>query len=185
MRFLRHHSYPVPPAVLIEHLMQQRCYEMRFHIHPDNPDSRIELWHQGSDGLRIRILKQVPIQMEKLPRLLKPFLTPVMPFYSEFFWPGHQPGLCRTSAKGEYRLWIGKVPLRVDGMLEVRGGGDGSEQTLRAEITSRIPLMGNAMLERALPVVDALLEADHQAVLDYLGQASGSSAVAQEPSLRP
>lgn len=185
MRFQRHHRYPVPPAVLIEHLMQPRCYEMRFHIHPDNPDSKIELWHQGSDGLRIRILKQVPVQIEKLPRLLKPFLTPVMPFYSEFFWLGHQPGQHSNNARGEYRLWIGKVPLRVDGMLEVHGSGNESEQTLRAEITSRIPLMGNAMLERALPMVNALLEADHQAVLDYLGRTTGGSAVAQEAPLRP
>lgn len=168
MKFQRCDKFPVTPSVLIAHLAERRCYEMRFHLRPENPESRIELWQHSTAGLRVRVLKQVPIKIEKLPRLLRPFLAPVMPFYVEFFWRGLAPSESISRARAEYRLWIGKVPLQVDGEMEVVGNGECSEQLLRAEITSRIPLMGNAMLERALPMVNKLLDADYSAMLGYL-----------------
>nr|UVT38053.1 hypothetical protein MERC5_00014 [uncultured bacterium] len=162
MKLERRQFYPVAPARLIEASLSRACYAARY------GDAAFDLWQQEAGGLRIRMVKPVPVRAEKLPAILRPFVAPEMPLYLEFFWHGLQPGQVRHDASAELRLWLDKVPVTVEGRVVVSGQGEQSEQRLLLELVSRLPLLGRKLLEKVQPRVDALLEADHQAMLEYL-----------------
>lgn len=169
MKVERRQFYPVSVTHLLEALTSPASYAFRYRLSSADA-AAFDLWQQTPEGLRVRVCKQVPVQVEKLPALLRAFVAPVMPLYLEFFWPGWQPELRSDHVSADLRLWLGKLPLTVAGVIEVSGQGEVSEQHLRLELISRLPLVGKKMLQKAWPKVDALLEADHQALLDYLAR---------------
>lgn len=164
MKLERCQRYPVAPARLIEASLSRDCYAARYGA------DAVECWQQETHGLRIRIVKQVPVNAEKLPGILRPFVAPEMPLYLEFFWHGLQPGMVRHDASADLRLWLGKAPVSIEGRVVVSGQDSQSELRLLLELVSRLPLLGRKLLEKVLPRVDALLEADHQAMLGYLAR---------------
>lgn len=171
MKFEQRWRYPVAVTQLMTALTSRACYAARYHLDVHDA-AAFELWQQTPAGLRLRIVKQVPIRVERLPLLLRSLVAPQMPLYVEFFWHDLQEGQTCQQARADLSLWLGKLPLIVEGRLTVSGQGEQSEQHLQAELISRLPLVSKKMLEKVLPRVEALLEEDQQALLAYL-HASG------------
>jgi hypothetical protein len=168
MRIESRFDYPVSLGVLTNVLTSRDYYETRYQGDDGRPDGQLERWEQTPEGLRIHVVIDIAIKMEKVPRLVRPFVSPSMPLRNAFFWHGFQPGQTPAIRKAECHMSLGKAPLFIEGEMHLTEQNGQAVRIWRLAVVSELPLLGERVLEKARPRIHRVLDDDHRRTLAYL-----------------
>lgn len=169
MKFERRQTFPLSAAELITLLTDKGYYEARYRMRGDRPRASFDCWEETAVGLHLRIIKQVPVKTDKLPVMVRSFVSSEMPFYSDFVWHDMTTKATQqTTAEVDCKLWLGNAPAHIEGQMRISGEGAQCVQHYRLELVTKIPLLSRKLKDKAIARIDKLLEEDYQATLDYI-----------------
>lgn len=173
MKFERRQTFPVSAAELITLLTDKGYYEARYRMAGERPRANFDCWEETPAGLHLRIVKQIPVKADKIPVMVRGFVSSEMPFYSDFVWRGiTSTAVQQTSAWVDCKFWLGNAPAHIEGSIHIRGEGDECEQHYTLELVTKIPLLSRKLKDKAIARIDKLLEEDYQATLGYIAEQS-------------
>lgn len=97
-----------------------------------------------ADGVTLTVRREVPAQLEgELPALLRRFVRDWYRGEQSEHWRG----LAGGTYQGQIRIAVEGLPVRIEGELEVRAYGQGSQLRGELRVHSPLPLVGNRLAE--------------------------------------
>lgn len=162
------YHYDVPSEQLIATLTDKGYYESRYRMNQPASQGRFDTWDESDTGLTIGIVKEVPINLDKLPAALKPFLSSSMDLTLDMLWIDCGRAHRADKATADCRMHLGKAPLKIDGRMKISDQQGKAQQVWQLTLSCSVPLVGKKLLEKAAPKVRKLLDGEYQAVSDYL-----------------
>lgn len=165
MKVEHEHVFPVAPETLLEVLTSRRYFEARFAMSGVD-DFRFDAFDETSEGLLIRVLRELEIRSDKVPSFARRFLGRRYTLTQEFLWTQRRD----LPYRARYRFKLGDIPVTVHGEMKITDQNGQAGQQYRVEVESSMPVIGNKLVQLVGERVDKALESDYRGTLRFLEQ---------------
>lgn len=164
MQLQRERFFPVPAATLRDVLTSREFYQARFASSRGEDAAQFEAFGDTPAGFRIAVSRALRIKTDRLPAVARKFIGSSATLLTDFLWleRATAPYRCRFS------FTLAKVPVKVEGLMQIEECEGGCRQRLSADLSSSVPLIGNKLVALVSGQVDRALDADYEATLAYL-----------------
>lgn len=156
--------FPVSAETLLGILLSRDFYQKRYAMSGID-DFSFDAFDQTPRGFLIRILRQMEIKSGSVPSFARKFVGSQAVLETEFLCTEKDQQPYRI----EYRFSFGKVPVKVEGVMEIRDEEDGTaRQDIYATVSSSIPLIGGKLAALVGEKADKGLQSDYRATCRYI-----------------